>query len=74
MLPAMQAPTLVGVEALSEPPKVVTFNNSDLKRYGEVTSGGRQQQNLWRQWIALNKNELSWIALVIGGLLILRLI
>jgi hypothetical protein len=30
-----------------------------------------KRRSLWRQWVSLNANELTWIGLVVGGLLIL---
>lgn len=33
-------------------------------------AGGRERRSPWSQWLSLNTNELVWIALVFGGLLL----
>jgi hypothetical protein len=31
----------------------------------------RRSEGAWRQWISLNGNELTWIAILLGGLFLL---
>ena len=30
----------------------------------------RRMHDLWKRWLSLNKNELTWIALVAAGVLV----
>jgi len=43
--------------------------NDAVQWYHHVTGGSSERH--WKQWISLNANELTWIALVIGGLFLL---
>lgn len=49
------------------------FSNQAVAWYGRGASSSGERPGLWRQWIFLNANELTWIALVIGGLLLVSI-
>jgi hypothetical protein len=35
--------------------------------------GVSKRESLWREWASLNANELTWVGLIVGGLLILSI-
>ena len=57
---------LAGVKSLMTGHDAVEWRHHVPSRRSEPTGG-------WRQWILFNTNELTWLALVFGGLLLLRL-
>ena len=77
-LPAVVAPmrarhgTLQSTPAGSPIPSHTkqTASGHNAVEWHRYTVGG-VSRSLWRQWVSLNANELTWIGLVVGGLLIL---
>ena len=39
-----------------------------------LISGGRVSSKAWTQWVALNANNLAWIALIVAGVLVTGLL
>jgi hypothetical protein len=52
-------------------PPASGHNAVEWHRY--TANGIGKRRSLWRQWVSLNANELTWVGLIVGGLLILSI-
>lgn len=61
-------PAVAGTGASAAPAPAVSSHAAI--EWHHYVAGGRERSSRWSQWLSLNTNELVWIVLVFGGLLL----